>query len=90
MSLDYIRRTYAVPAVRGGRVRYTGGSGKREGTIIGASGAHRTIRLDGDKHGMPFHPTWELEYLGNAGSDREGAGPPEATPDVARNLREEP
>ncbi|AHH20800.1 hypothetical protein NONO_c60240 [Nocardia nova SH22a] len=21
------------------------------------------IRLDGEKHSAPYHPTWELEYL---------------------------
>lgn len=68
MSLDYIRTTYAVPAKKGGRVRYTGdkgpkGKGAREGTITGASGAHLRIRMDGDSFAQPYHPTWELEYL---------------------------
>lgn len=68
MTLDYIRQSYGVPAMKGGRVRYTGDrNGPRLGTITGASGAHVTIRLDGDKHANPFHPTWELEYLGDAG-----------------------
>lgn len=58
MSLPYIRKTYAVPAKRGGRVRYTGGAEPKLGTIIGASGAHLYVRLDDAKHGSPFHPTW--------------------------------
>lgn len=68
MSMDYIRRTYGVPAQVGGRVRYTGdGDDKPQlGTITSASGAHLNIRLDGQKHALPFHPTWKLEYLDEA------------------------
>lgn len=64
MSLDYIRNAYGVPAQMGGRVRYSGGVGvPRLGTITGASGGHLGVLLDGDNHPLPFHPTWELEYL---------------------------
>jgi hypothetical protein len=63
MSFDYIRKTYAVPAKRGGRVEYTGGGFSKLGTIKSASGPHLMIVLDGSKHAMPFHPTWELRYL---------------------------
>lgn len=63
MSLDYIRKAYGVPAKRGGRVCYTGEGREEFGTIIGASGAHLKVRLDGIKHGLPFHPTWEIAYL---------------------------
>lgn len=63
MSLEYIRKTYRVPAKRGGRVEYTGKGRSELGTIAGASGAHISIRLDGIKHTMPFHPTWKLRYL---------------------------
>lgn len=65
MSIDYVRRYYGVPARNGGRVRYTGeGEDRPEfGTIMSASGAHLNIRLDGQKHALPFHPTWRLEYL---------------------------
>ena len=70
MSLDYIRTTYGVPARKGQRVRYTGDKGPknpaREGVIIGASGAHLRIRMDGDSFSNIYHPTWELEYLGDA------------------------
>lgn len=70
MSIAWVRKTYRVPAKRGGRVEYTG-CGKREfGVILGASGGHLSIRLDGVKHAMPFHPTWELRYL-DAASSRE-------------------
>lgn len=63
MSIDWIRKNYRVPARRGGRVEYTGEKWPQRGTICGASGSHLSIRLDGVKHTMPFHPTWELRYL---------------------------
>lgn len=63
MSIDYIRRQYSVPAKKGGRVEYTGNDKPEFGTICGAQGAHLTIRLDGMKHTMPYHPTWKLRYL---------------------------
>ncbi len=65
MTIAWIRRTYGVPARVGGRVEYTGeGPDKPElGTITSASGGHLRIRLDGQKHSLPFHPTWRLRYL---------------------------
>jgi len=63
MTLAYVRKAYGVPAKRGGRVRYTGCGREELGTIIGASGGHLKVRLDGVRHGMPFHPTWKIEYL---------------------------
>lgn len=69
MSLSYIRSQYLVPAVPHGRVRYLGDKtkGPQFGTIIGASGAHIDIRMDNTRHAQPYHPTWELEYLSEAG-----------------------
>jgi hypothetical protein len=61
--MNYIRQYYKVPAKRGGRVRYTGGSEPRLGTIKSARGGYLNIQLDGDKFASTFHPTWELEYL---------------------------
>lgn len=63
MSMDYIRSHYAVPARKGARVEYTGGKEPRQGTITGAEGAHLLIKLDGQKHSLPYHPTWKLTYL---------------------------
>ena len=63
MSMKYIRNYYGVPAKRGGRVQYTGCGKNKLGTITSANGARLNIRLDGVKHTMPFHPTWELKYL---------------------------
>ncbi|WP_336801574.1 hypothetical protein [Kaistia sp. MMO-174] len=61
--MAYIRKRYSVPAKRGARVEYTGCGRKELGTIRSARGAHLMIQLDGIKHTMPFHPTWELRYL---------------------------
>ena len=65
MTMAWIRRTYQVPAKRGGRIEYTGeGPDKPElGTITSARHGKLMIRLDGVKHTMPFHPTWRLRYL---------------------------
>ena len=62
-GLEYIRKTYAVPAKRGGRVRFTGGIVPQEGTITRASGPHIMIHFDGEKNSWPMHPTWEITYL---------------------------
>lgn len=76
MSLEWVRKNYNVPARRGGRVEYTG-EGKREfGTICGASGAHLSIRLDGVKHTLPFHPTWKLRYLDTDASSPQAPDEP--------------
>lgn len=73
MSIDWIRRQYGVPAKKGGRVEYAGGSEPQMGTICGADGGHLTIRLDGMKHTMPYHPTWKLRYLdGEASASTNG------------------
>lgn len=60
--MDWIRKTYGVPAKRGGRVEYTGQGKAVQGTITGARNGHLLIRLDGQKHSRPYHPTWELRY----------------------------
>ncbi len=76
MSMGWVRRTYNVPAKRGGRVEYTGGRLSQFGTILSVDGPHLMIRLDGSKHAMPFHPTWELRYLDALAvpSDHRGSG----------------
>lgn len=67
MSIQYIRKTYDVPANLGGRVRYTGGREPRDGTIMGTEGAYLMLKLDGDRlETGPYHPTWEIEYLPRA------------------------
>jgi hypothetical protein len=63
MSMDYIRRTYRVPAKRGGRVEYNGEGHSEHGTITGADGHYLRVRLDGFRHAANFHPTWRMRYL---------------------------
>lgn len=63
--MDWFRAQYSVPAKKGGRIEYTGDrkSGAKLGTITGTQGPRLLIRLDGEKHSNPYHPTWELRYL---------------------------
>lgn len=63
MTMAWTRKTYNVPAKRGGRVIYTGNGKIEYGTIVSASGSYLNIRLDGWAGSSPFHPTWELRYL---------------------------
>ena len=59
MSMTWIRQHYNVPAKRGVRVEIDG----KRGVITGTSGPHLRVRLDGDKHAVPAHPTWHMTYL---------------------------
>lgn len=63
MSLDYIRKTYRVPAKFGGRVVYTGTPEQAQGTIVGAKQQYVLVQMDGTDQAAPYHPTWELMYL---------------------------
>lgn len=58
MSMDYIRSYYQVPAKKGMRVVVDG----KPGVVTGACGASLRIRLDGEKHSAPWHPTWRIDY----------------------------
>lgn len=57
--MDYIRRTYNVPAKRGGRVRVQGCPGK----ITRAQYGRLWVLLDGDRRPILCHPTSCIEYL---------------------------
>lgn len=59
MSAEYVRRTYGVPAKRGGRVIVDG----REGVITSFRGAVLMVRLDGEARPVPAHPTWRVQYM---------------------------
>jgi hypothetical protein len=68
-DMDYIRNTYGVPAQIGGRVEYQPeipGAQNWQGTITAAEGAYLRILRDGDEetYPAPFHPTWNMRYLG--------------------------
>jgi hypothetical protein len=60
-----IENQYGVKVRPGQRVKYTGDriAGVQLGTVVSIKGAYVHIRLDGQKNAMPFHPTWELEYV---------------------------
>ncbi len=62
-SFDYVKRAYGVPVARGRRVLFDG----KPGVVTSGSGAHIRVRLDGAKHSVPCHPTWEMIYLDNDG-----------------------
>lgn len=59
MTLEYIRKTYGVPAKRGARVRDDMG---REGTITGTRGPYLEVRIDGYVFPFSYHPG-TLVYL---------------------------
>jgi hypothetical protein len=67
VSMDYIRRTYGVPARRGARVQYDGvtvGQPPLLGTITSATNSgHIRVRFDGERRTHKLHPTWALVYL---------------------------
>ncbi len=48
MSMEFIRKAYAVPCKRGGHVIYRGRGTEERGTITSAKGAHLMIKLDGE------------------------------------------
>ena len=62
MSMEYIRKTYLVPAKRGMRVVYEG----KEGVITGSYQGRIRIRMDGYKKSFNLHPTDGIEYLTEA------------------------
>lgn len=62
MSMEYIRRTYGVPAARGAKVVADG----QPGVITGSAGQYLRIRLDGDSRSGRYHPTSRMEYVAGA------------------------
>jgi hypothetical protein len=64
-ELEYIRKTYGVPARVGQRVSYASpGKAIRKGVIEGVSGAYLRIRYDGEEGYCGLHhPTWCLTYF---------------------------
>ena len=62
--MKYIRDYYNVPVKRGGRVAFTRESGDVVlGRITSARGQYIMVRLDNKKKPLPFHPTYNIEYL---------------------------
>jgi hypothetical protein len=67
VSLEYIRRTYGVPAKRGGRVRYTDTAGVTwTGRITSARSGYILVAVDdrvpGYRRRLILHPTWNVTY----------------------------
>jgi transcriptional regulator with XRE-family HTH domain len=58
-EMDWIIKSYNVPAKVGGRVNFKG----KPGTILGTQDQYIIIQLDGEKTKGLYHPTWEIEYL---------------------------
>lgn len=65
MSLEYIRKTYKVPAHRGGRIAFTPMRGEPEqiGKITGSKGSYLRVMFESSKFSKLLHPTWEVRYL---------------------------
>jgi hypothetical protein len=63
MSMDYIRRTYNVPAKRGGRVQFTAAYDALKGTIVSSRGPWIRVRWDETGRVQTLHPTWQIVYL---------------------------
>lgn len=69
MSMDYIRRTYGVPAKRGMRVTYTPDLDlwpSYEGVIVGSRVGYLRVRvvrpLNWRGAILTIHPTWRVGY----------------------------
>lgn len=62
MSLEYIRKTYNVPAFRGVIVEFYPEMKPLRGVIVGSRGAHLRVRF---KQGeiLSLHPTWRVGYV---------------------------
>lgn len=59
MTMEYIRRTYGVPAKRGGKVKFNG----TPGVITSARGAYLRVLLNEVKHPAICHPRYCMEYI---------------------------
>jgi len=69
MSLEYIRKTYKVPARRGGRIVYTDSDGTKFYCTIKSATGNGCLsvlvddRVKGYRGRMKLHPTFNIEYL---------------------------
>jgi len=73
MSLDYIRKAYGVPAVRGGRIKFQPCSGiAKEGFVVAAQGKYIRVRFSDMRRTVLLHPTWNVEYLESEIKQAEG------------------
>lgn len=65
MSMEYIRKTYGVPAKRGAAIEFRGNIGPTpmRGVIIGSLDGKLRVRMDNETVTRILHPTWEIKYL---------------------------
>jgi len=71
--MEYIRKTYNVPAKRGARIEWDGDEtakfirgflySPRRGTIVSARDGYLRVRFDNEKTVKILHPTWRVKYL---------------------------
>jgi hypothetical protein len=59
--MDYVRRTYGVPARRGLRVTVDGKPG-----VITRATHYVFVRFDGTDYSRACHPTWRVDYAPDA------------------------
>jgi hypothetical protein len=57
-SMEWIRRTYDVPARHKMRIEYNG----KPATIVGTRGPYLAFRIDGEKRITWDHPTYRIVY----------------------------
>lgn len=62
MSMEYIRRTYGVPAKRGMTVTICGDGVRFQARIVGSRGQYLRLWIPGGKRSHLYHPTDALEY----------------------------
>lgn len=63
MSMEYIRKTYGVPAKRGAKIEINSDGIYWAGTIVGARGGYLRVRVPGCERILTMHPTWRIFYL---------------------------
>lgn len=71
-DLSYVAERYKVPARVGAPVLFEG----KPGRVVGASGPHVLIRLDGERLAIPYHPRWHLIWLEENGPATDVPAPP--------------
>ncbi|MEV0556319.1 hypothetical protein AB0I27_23055 [Streptomyces sp. NPDC050597] len=57
-TMEWIRRSYDVPARHGMRIEYDG----KPATITGASSGGLVLRVDGERHKVYTHPCYRIVY----------------------------
>ena len=67
--MEYIRKTYDVPAKRGMEITFQKciHEKKSRGIIVGSNGQYLRVRFRGNLGIFTLHPTWMIEYLAKNG-----------------------